>query len=82
MRPRISVRMNLMLHIRKDVLRLSQAQLAEVAGVSQATVSRWERGQWEPNRDELARIWSWARENDVALSDSAFFTPPAEGRAA
>jgi transcriptional regulator with XRE-family HTH domain len=74
--------MNLMLHIRKEVLRLSQAQLAEVAGVSQATVSRWERGQWEPNRDELARIWSWARENDVALSDAAFFAKPSEDRAA
>jgi DNA-binding transcriptional regulator YiaG len=75
------LRMSPMLHIRKNVLQLSQARFAEVAGVSQATVSRWERGQWEPNRDELARIRSWAKDNNVDLNDSAFFdaTP---GRAA
>lgn len=77
------LRMNAMLHIRKIVLGLSQVQLAEVAGVSQATVSRWESGQWEPNRDELVKIREWARINEIPFDDAAFFDPaPSQGRAA
>lgn len=66
-------------HIRKSVFRLSQHAFAEVAGVSQATVSRWENGEFEPNRDELQRIRDAARDNGITWDDRWFFeSPPVE----
>lgn len=43
-------------HIRKTVLGLSQAQFAEIAGVKQSTVSRWERGELSPSIREVGRV--------------------------
>lgn len=48
--------MNPILHIRKIVLGLPQVAFAAIAGVSQATVSKWEAGELEPDRGQLARI--------------------------
>ena len=64
-------------HIRKNVLGISQAALAGIAGVNQATVSRWEAGEYEPNRDELARIRDEARARGIAWNDRWFFETPA-----
>lgn len=64
-------------HIRRNVLRMSQAAFAEVAGVSQATVSRWESGEWEPNRNELEQIRAAAIARGVPWKDSWFFEVPA-----
>lgn len=64
-------------HIRKK-LKLSQAELAEVAGVSQSTVSRWEQGKLEPNRDEMDRMRIKAAELNIPWDDSWFFEVPAE----
>lgn len=42
--------------IRKHVLQISQAEMAAIAGTSQATVSRWETEELQPDRAQLARI--------------------------
>lgn len=66
-------------HIRCNVFHMTQAAFAEVAGVSQATVSRWEAGEWEPNRDDLARIRDAALTKGMDWSDAWFFEiPPSE----
>lgn len=36
--------------------RVKQSALADMVGVSQATVSKWERGTWEPNRAMALRL--------------------------
>jgi transcriptional regulator with XRE-family HTH domain len=63
-------------HIRKSVFGLTQAAFAEVAGTTQATVSRWEAGEFEPDRDDLARIRSAALERDLPWDDRWFFEAP------
>lgn len=66
-------------HIRKNVFDVSQVVFAEIAGTTQASVSRWERGELEPGRAELIRIRQEARERDLPWHDSWFFeTPKAE----
>lgn len=63
-------------YIRKKVLNLKQSELAVIAGVSQATVSRWELGVFEPNRDELARIRNHVMGKGLPWNDSWFFDVP------
>jgi transcriptional regulator with XRE-family HTH domain len=48
--------MNPLKRLRTEVLGINQAAMAEVAGVTQATVSRWENGEGEPSLSELLRI--------------------------
>lgn len=64
-------------HIRKSVLGISQADLARIAETTQPTVSRWENGELEPSRAEMARIRSAVAARDIAWSDSWFFEAPA-----
>jgi predicted transcriptional regulator len=63
-------------HIRKNVLGLSQKALGELAGASQATVCRWERGALEPNRDQMDLIRRKAIEAGKAWDDRWFFETP------
>ena len=65
--------MNPLLRIRKTVLGLTQQELAELTGATQATVSRWERGELEPDRGQLKTILDEARARGVDLDASAFF---------
>lgn len=55
---------------------VNQTEFASVAKVSQGTVSRWEKGQWEPNRDELARIREEAISRGIDWNDALFFSSP------
>ena len=66
--------MSPLLHIRKNVLRTTQSEMAEIAGVRQATVSRWETGELEPSRDQMAAIRAEAIRRGVEWSDGLFFT--------
>lgn len=75
---RIMRGMNTVEHIRKKVLGLSQEAFSRVAGVSQPTVSRWERGELEPGRDEMSLIRSKAIEDGKAWDDSWFFEVPSQ----
>lgn len=68
--------MNQMRHIRKNVFRLKQADFAALAGVTQATVSRWESGEWEPTREQLALIRCEAVKIGIAWDDALFFELP------
>lgn len=81
--------MSAIAHIRKKVLGLSQMAVAELTGVTQATVSRWEKGELSPNLRELGILRDVARTKGVEWDDSWFFeppltpdTPPTEGAAA
>lgn len=68
--------MNALRHIRKSVLSLSQAEIAAIASVSQGTVSKWENGDADPSRDEMARIRDAAIERGIPWDDSWFFETP------
>jgi transcriptional regulator with XRE-family HTH domain len=59
--------------IRRDIFRTTQSAFADIAGVNQATVSRWERGEFEPSRDEMAKIRDEARRRRIRWNDSLFF---------
>lgn len=63
-------------HIRKQVLKVTQRRLAEIAGVSQATVSRWEDGELSPDLTEMAAIRSEAINLGRDWDDALFFTKP------
>lgn len=74
--------MNVVAHIRKYVFGLTQSAFAEMAGTTQSTVSRWEAGEFEPNRKDLERIRGAALERGVAWDDRWFFEPSSPERAA
>lgn len=59
-------------HIRKTVFNVSQSEFAAIAGVTQATVSRWENGV-SPSLDEMKAIRDAALSRDLAWDDSIFF---------
>lgn len=65
-------------YIRKHVLKITQAEMAAIADVTQATVSRWEKGEFGPSLDEAARIRAEAAAREIPLDDSVFFEVPAE----
>lgn len=63
-------------HIRRNILKETQTGFAAIAGVTQATVSRWETGEFEPSRDELDRIRSEALARGLPWNDLWFFAVP------
>lgn len=62
-----------MKRIRKDILRIKQGDMARIAGVSQATACKWERGTLEPRLSEMARIRDEAARRGIAWDDNWFF---------
>ncbi len=81
----LSVAMNAITHIRKNVFKLNQREFAAIAGVQQSSVSRWENGHAAPTLDDMARIRKAASDRRIRWSDKLFFdapSAPAEGRAA
>lgn len=65
-------------HIRKNVLDISQAELASIAGVAQPTVSRWEKGELHPNREEYRRIKQAVVDKGAAWDDGWILAPSIE----
>jgi DNA-binding transcriptional regulator YiaG len=65
--------MNNIRRIRKAVFGVSQAHFAGFAGVTQATVSRWEAGQLVPSLLELTRIREEAKKRGLKLKAEEFF---------
>lgn len=71
--------------IRLHIFKIGQAEMAGIAGVSQATVSRWETGELEPGREQMAAIRAAAAERTSIWRDEWFFDAssiPQEGAAA
>lgn len=68
-------------HIRKNVLDLNQTEMAELAGVNQATVSRWENGTAEPDREQMERIRKAVLARKIPWDDGWFFKVPKEAAA-
>ncbi len=63
-------------HIRKSVLGISQAELARIAETTQPTVSRWEKGELEPSRAEMALIRTAVIARGRPWADVWFFEAP------
>lgn len=74
--------MNAIKHIRKNVFKATQQEFAEIAGVQQSTVHRWERGV-PPTLTEMNAIREAARARKLKWNDALFFNePPSVERAA
>ena len=63
-------------YVRQRIFHMSQAQFALIAGVSQATVCRWESGQLEPDRPTLKQIRCAAKARKLKWRDSFFWDLP------
>lgn len=64
-------------YIRTQILSLTQAEFAALIGTSQATVSRWELGRFQPNALWLARIRTVVKARGLPWNDEWLFEPPA-----
>lgn len=71
----ICASMNALRYIRRNIFKATQAEFAVVAGVTQATVSRWEGGV-SPSLDEMKAIREAASERGIDWSDAWFFEVP------
>lgn len=65
-------------YLRKTVLNVTQAELARITGASQATVSRWEAGELEPNARQLRAIRDTAIAAGVEWNDSWVLDAPSD----
>lgn len=66
-------------HIRTNVFKQTQREFGRLAGVSQGTVSRWERGDLAPSHYEMTRIRTAAIRLGMPWDDQWFFVaPPSE----
>jgi transcriptional regulator with XRE-family HTH domain len=61
-------------HIRREIFKATQAEFATLAGVTQASVSRWEAGG-SPTLDEMQAIRNAAAERGIDWNDALFFEP-------
>jgi transcriptional regulator with XRE-family HTH domain len=70
--------MNPMLHIRKNVFAITQVEMAEIAGTTQGSVSKWENGSYRivPDRNEMERIRAEAACRSLEWDDRWFFEVP------
>lgn len=64
--------------IRHTVFHLTQREFAALAGTSQATVSRWEKGELQPDASNFDRIRQAALARNIEWDDSWFFVAPLE----
>lgn len=68
--------MNAIKHIRKNIFKVTQAEFSEIAGVTQASVSRWEKHGVPPSLEEMKAIREAARERRIKWNDRFFFEVP------
>ena len=63
-------------HIRKSIFEMTQTSFALVAGATQGTVCRWERGELSPDREHMERIRAEAARLGKPWDDRWFFEVP------
>lgn len=71
----ICVPMSAIRYIRREIFKVTQAEFATLAGVTQASVSRWESGV-SPSLDEMHAIRKAAAHRDIMWNDAWFFEAP------
>lgn len=59
---------NVILQLRVK-LNMSQQAMAKFLGVSFASISRWERGKYDPTKLVKIRLIELAKENDIKLEE-------------
>lgn len=64
-------------YIRREVFKATQAEFAAMAGVTQASVSRWEAGG-APSLDEMQAIRKAASAREIEWDDAWFFEAPTQ----
>ena len=67
--------------IRQEVFELTLAQMAEIAGVSQATLSKWENGIHPADFEAVARIRDEATCRGLTWDDAWLFEDRSLGSA-
>jgi aspartate carbamoyltransferase catalytic subunit len=69
------------LRVIREKLNITQTELASLMGTTQATVSRMEAGQWEPNASQVQAVLAESNRLGVDLSIDDFVAPlaPAPG---
>lgn len=63
-------------YIRLKKFNVTQSVFGQIAGVSQATVSKWEAGTSAPTSNEMARIRSAGIKLGIDWDDQWFFVVP------
>lgn len=63
-------------YIRKEILKLKQADFAVIANATQASVSRWETGELSPDLTQLASIREAVLAGGHKWKDVWFFEAP------
>ncbi len=63
------------LRIIRDKLNITQTELASLMGTTQATISRMEAGQWEPNASQVQTVLAESNRLGVVLSVDDFVAP-------
>ena len=65
------------LRIIREKLNITQTELASLMATTQATVSRMEAGQWEPNASQVQAVLAESGRRGVALTVDDFVAPEA-----
>ena len=67
-------------HIRTEILKLSQSEMATELSVDQSAISRWDSGETKPSFAQMEAIRKLAKKRGVPWNDSFFFATTTKNR--